>query len=38
MGAKMEYAIETRNLTKTYGKNRGVREVNLKVEKGDIFG
>ena len=38
MGAKMEYAIETRNLTKTYGKNRGVGEVNLKVEKGDIFG
>lgn len=38
MGAKMEYAIETRNLTKTYGKNRGVRDVNLKVEKGDIFG
>lgn len=34
----MTSAIETRNLTKNYGKNRGIRDVNLTVEAGDIFG
>lgn len=30
--------IETRNLTKHYGKARGIVDVNLKVEQGEIFG
>ena len=34
----MENAIEIKNLTKTYGKNRGVTNLSLNVEKGDIFG
>lgn len=33
-----EYAISIQNLTKTYGKNRGVSNLTLQVEKGDIFG
>lgn len=32
------YAIEIRGLTKTYGKHRGVQNISLTVEKGDIFG
>ena len=34
----MVNVIEIKNLTKSYGKNRGVIDVSLKVEKGDIFG
>jgi len=34
----MAYAIEIDNLTKNYGKNRGVIDVSLKVKEGDIFG
>ena len=34
----MENVIEIRNLTKSYGKNRGVIDVNLNVKEGDIFG
>lgn len=30
--------IETNNLTKYYGKARGIIDVNLSVEKGDFFG
>ncbi len=30
--------IEIRNLTKTYGKNRGVTDVSFTVTEGDIFG
>lgn len=30
--------IEIKNLTKTYGKNRGIDEVNLLVKEGEIFG
>lgn len=30
--------IEISNLTKDYGKNRGIEGVNLKVNKGEIFG
>lgn len=30
--------IETVNLTKTYGKNRGIEELNLTIEEGEIFG
>ena len=31
-------AIEIRNLTKSYGKSRGVVDVNLDVNEGEIFG
>lgn len=34
----MEHVIEIRNLTKSYGKNRGVIDVSFTVEPGDIFG
>ncbi|MCR4716004.1 MAG: ATP-binding cassette domain-containing protein [Lachnospiraceae bacterium] len=34
----MENVIEIKNLTKSYGKNRGVIDVNLSIKKGDIFG
>jgi ABC-2 type transport system ATP-binding protein len=30
--------IDINNLTKTYGKNRGIEGVSLKVSKGEIFG
>lgn len=33
-----DYAIEIEHLTKTYGKNRGVTDLSLKVQSGDIFG
>lgn len=32
------YAIEARNLTKYYGKARGIIDLNLKIEQGEIFG
>ncbi len=31
-------AIEISNLTKSYGKKRGVKNISLTVEEGDIFG
>lgn len=34
----MEYAVNIENLTKHYGKNRGVSDISFKVKKGDIFG
>ena len=34
----MKYVIETDKLTKSYGKNRGINELELKVEEGDFFG
>lgn len=34
----MQSAIQTVNLTKTYGKNRGIRDVNLDIHQGEIFG
>ncbi len=34
----MSNVIEIRNLTKTYGKNRGVSNVSFEVREGDIFG
>ena len=34
----MEKILEIANLTKTYGKNRGVADVSFTVERGDIFG
>jgi ABC-2 type transport system ATP-binding protein len=30
--------IEIRNLTKNYGRSRGIREINMEVEEGEIFG
>ena len=35
---KMAYAIETKRLTKYYGKARGIVDVDLAVEEGEIFG
>lgn len=32
------YIIETNNLTKIYGKSRGISDVNLKIKEGEIFG
>ncbi len=34
----MDYVIEIDHLTKSYGKNRGVIDVSLRVKEGDIFG
>src|SRR5512146_735536 len=34
----MESIIQTENLTKFYGKSRGIENVNITVSKGDIFG
>jgi len=34
----METIIQTTNLTKSYGRNRGIENVNITVNKGDIFG
>lgn len=30
--------IETKALTKTYGKNRGIKDLDLKIEEGEIYG
>ena len=32
------YAIETRKLTKYYGKARGIIDLNLEIEEGEVFG
>lgn len=34
----MEYIIETENLTKQYGTQRSVADVNIHVVKGKIYG
>lgn len=34
----MEYILETRGLTKIYGKKRAVSDLNLRIRKGDIYG
>lgn len=34
----MEYILETKDLTKYYGSKKSVNSLNLKVEKGDIYG
>ena len=31
-------AIKTENLTKYYGKSRGIVDLNLSVEQGEVFG
>ncbi|MCO5183740.1 MAG: ABC transporter ATP-binding protein [Anaerolineae bacterium] len=33
-----DYVIETHNLSVYYGKHRGILNVNLQVEKGEVFG
>ena len=33
----MAHIIEIENVTKTYGKHRGVAGISLTVEEGDIF-
>lgn len=33
----MEHIIEIKNVTKTYGKHRGVENISFSVKKGDIF-
>jgi len=38
MKTKLLDEIETKNLTKYYGKTRGTENLNLKVKKGEIFG
>lgn len=38
MSKEKKYAIEIEHLTKTYGKSRGVTDISLQVEEGDIFG
>lgn len=35
---RMDSAIQTINLTKTYGKNRGIQDVNLDIHTGEVFG
>ena len=34
----MSFVIETKDLTKYYGKSRGIIDVNLEVGEGEIFG
>ena len=38
MATKNQTVVKLKNLTKRYGKFRGVENINLKVEKGAIFG
>jgi hypothetical protein len=35
---KSTNAIEIRKLTKSYGKSRGIDELELEVQSGDFFG
>ena len=34
----MDLAIEIKNLTKVYGKNRGIQDINISVKEGEIYG
>lgn len=34
----METILKTKSLTKSYGKNRGIVDVNLEIKKGEIYG
>lgn len=34
----MNTVIEIKDLTKSYGKHRGIEHINLKIEEGEIFG
>lgn len=33
-----KYALETNKLTKNYGSSRGIIELDLRVDQGEIFG
>lgn len=33
-----EYIIETKNLTKRFGKDIAVNSINMKIERGKIYG
>lgn len=33
-----EYSIETKNLTKRFGKDIAVNSINMKIERGKIYG
>jgi ABC-2 type transport system ATP-binding protein len=37
-GAVLMNVIEIKNLTKTYGKSRGISDISFSVEEGEIFG
>lgn len=34
----MENIIEVKNLTKDYGSNQGIFDINLNIEKGEMIG
>ena len=34
----MTYVVETKSLTKYYGKSRGIIDINLQIQKGEVFG
>ena len=34
----MSYILETQNLTKTYGKKDAIKDINLHISKGEIYG
>ena len=34
----MKESLKIENLTKTYGKSRGVELINLNIEKGTVYG
>ncbi len=34
----MEYIVETKHLTKTFDKHKAVENVNLNIQKGEIYG
>ena len=34
----MDVVIEIKNLTKVYSNKRGIRDLNLEIERGDVFG
>ena len=34
----MSFIVKTENLVKTYGRSRGVADINLEIEEGEVFG
>lgn len=34
----MEYIVQTENLSKSFGKEQAVSNINLKIRKGEIYG
>lgn len=38
MSEKLKTVLELKNVTKSYGKSRGIVDVNLKVVEGEVFG